>query len=317
VQARYRAIIAAPERKILHPGGVTMAILVDRVTDWSAEYYGNQPKEHHAVQVACGILLGVCGAAFPVESLLPSHIVAVRETLVREGRTRQGINKVLGHVRRVMRRGCELGLVTPAVLTGCLVVQGLRPGRTPAPESERRLGVDDDVMESTLPHLKPMFRAMVRFQRLTGSRPNEVCRMRWAEIDTSGEVWTYKPTRHKCAWRGQERIIHIGPMAQEILRQWRYLDGLPVFSPVRLGGRNKQVECDACTYCRAVAVACRKAGVPRWSPQDLRKAAAQQARDEFGLEISAALLGHGIDVNQRHYSGPSRVAASEAAKKFG
>ena len=317
IQAKYRALIAAPEKKVIHPGGITVAILCDRITDWAAEYYRDQDKDRHAVMTGCGVMLAVCDPATLVESLLPSHIVAMRETLVRQGRTRQGVNKVLGFIRRILRRGCELGLVTPSVLTGCLVVQGLRPGRTVAPESIRRSGVADDVLQTTLIELKPMFADMARLQRCTGMRPNEVCRMRWAEIDQSSETWVYRPTRHKCAWRGQSREIYLGPQAQTILRQWRYLDGLPVFSPSRLGGINTEVECAPTTYCRAVAAACKKAKVPKWSPQDLRKAAAQEFRDAFSLETSAALLGHGVDVNQRHYSTHSRKAAAEAAKKLG
>jgi integrase len=37
------------------------------------------------------------------------------------------------------------------------------------------------------------------------------------EIDTSGKVWIYRPTKHKTAHHGHEREIRLGPKAQELL----------------------------------------------------------------------------------------------------
>lgn len=327
IQARYRATLAVATRPepVVVPKATTIAVLVDRVTDWADEYYRDSEKDRQAIISACELLMAVCGKSLPVADLLPSHIVGCRETMVSSGRTRQGINKVLGYVRRILRRGCELGVVPPAVLTGCLVVPGLRPGRTSAPESVRREGVTDEVLSATMEKLSPQLRAMVSLQRVTGMRPNELLRMTWDQIEQSGAVWVYRPKRHKCAWRGQKREILLGAKAQAILREWRFLDGLPVFSPRRdrhpnllhTWDRAPGIEWKISSYGHAVGKACAKAGVPRWSPQDLRKAAAQEIRDAFGLEQSAAVLGHSIDVNQRHYSGHSRKVALEVVQRLG
>lgn len=326
IQARYRALISvAPTAKeVVAPNHATIAVLVDKVTDWAAEYYKLGSADRYAVISACETIMAVCGKALPVADLLPSHIVAIREAMVATGRTRQGINKFLGMVRRVLRRGCELGVVPPAVLTGCLVVPGLRPGRTSAPEVVRRPGVADEVIEATLPHLSAQVQAMVRLQRVTGMRPNELVRMTWDQIDQTGPVWVYRPVRHKCAWRGQTREILLGAKAQAILREWRTLDGLAIFSPRRehphlrrRGKRALRTEWPVNSYTHVIARACNSAGVPRWSPQDLRKTAAQEIREEFGLEVAAAVLGHSVEVNQRHYSTHSRKAALEVVKKLG
>ena len=55
---------------------------------------------------------------------------------------------------------------------------------------------------------------MVRFQRLTGARPGEVCQLRPVDVDRSGDVWEYRPESHKTEHHGRERIIYIGPQAQ-------------------------------------------------------------------------------------------------------
>jgi integrase len=67
---------------------------------------------------------------------------------------------------------------------------------------------------------------MVRLQLLSGMRTCEVLVMRDADIDTTGDVWVYRPHRHKNRNRGKERVVFLGPQAQEVLRPW-----LPVTCP--------------------------------------------------------------------------------------
>jgi len=66
---------------------------------------------------------------------------------------------------------------------------------------------------------------MVRFQRLTGCRPGEVCALRPCDIDRTSEIWIYSPARHKTAHHGRDRVIFIGPKAQQILRAYLLRDG--------------------------------------------------------------------------------------------
>jgi site-specific recombinase XerD len=50
--------------------------------------------------------------------------------------------------------------------------------------------------------------------------------MRAVDVDTSEEVWKYRPSRHKNEWRDEDgngehdRVIVLGPKAQELLRPW-------------------------------------------------------------------------------------------------
>jgi integrase len=61
---------------------------------------------------------------------------------------------------------------------------------------------------------------MIELQLLTGMRSGELVLMRSRDLNTSGRVWEYRPASHKTAYRGHERIIYIGPQAQEVLRPW-------------------------------------------------------------------------------------------------
>jgi integrase len=103
---------------------------------------------------------------------------------------------------------------------GLMAVSGLRKGRTEAKETDPVLPVDDETVQSTLPHLTSVVADMVRFQRITGCRPQDVCNLRPCDVDMSGEVWLYRPATHKTEHHGRERIIPIGPKGQEILREY-------------------------------------------------------------------------------------------------
>jgi integrase len=161
---------------------------------------------------------------------------------------------------------------------------------------------------------------MVRVQRLTGMRPGEAARMRGCDLDTSGEVWAYRPARHKTSWRGKARVVLVGPKGQEALRPFLKPDpDAYLFSPreaheewlaARRSARKTRVQpSQACrrkanpkrrpgefytrfTYAAAFARACRKAGVPHWHPNQLRHARATEVRGAYGLEAAQVVLGH-------------------------
>ena len=76
---------------------------------------------------------------------------------------------------------------------------------------------------------------MVQAQRLTGMRPQEVVGLRAIDIDMSDpSCWTYLPARHKTEHEDKDRIVFIGPRAQEVIRPFLGLDiSGYLFSPRR------------------------------------------------------------------------------------
>ena len=108
-------------------------------------------------------------------------------------------------------------------------VKGLKKGRTTARETPPVLPVDDVVVDATLPALPKVIADMVRFQRLTGCRPGEVCLLRPIDLDrdrfasvvkgetTSSEVWNTARPATRPSTTDKQRIIFIGPKAQAII----------------------------------------------------------------------------------------------------
>ena len=62
--------------------------------------------------------------------------------------------------------------------------------------------------------------AIVRLMLLTGARPGEACILRACDLNTSGSVWEYRPSVHKTQHHDRERIVFIGPKAQEVVKPW-------------------------------------------------------------------------------------------------
>jgi len=140
--------------------------------------------------------------------------------MIESGLSRNVINRACGRIRRIFKWGVAHQMIPPATWQALTTVTGLRKGRTDARETDPVLPVDDTIVDQTLPKLPEVVADMVRFERLTGCRPGEVCNVRPCDIDTSGEVWAYRPESHKTEHHGRARIVFIGPRAQAVLRPY-------------------------------------------------------------------------------------------------
>jgi integrase len=230
-------------------------------------------------------------------------------------------------------------------------------------------------MRAILPNISPVVADMILLQWHTGMRPGEVCIMRPVDIDTTGEVWHYRPSRHKCQYRGRERQVPLGPQAKEIVQrrllgravdaflfspresdQWRRLmlhsqrqtpmscGNVPGSnrseSPLRTIGDRYTTN----SYGRAVAYGCettcphpelskikpseltaeqkdelrRWNADHRWTPNQLRHAAATRIRKVAGLEMARVVLGHStIGVTEAYYAEADMQKASDLMKQIG
>lgn len=169
----------------------------------------------------------------PVTQFTPSALKAVRQSIVDSGVCRNVVNARVNRIRRMFKWGVESEMVPSAVLFALQAVSPLKRGRTEAPETKPVEPVADELVEPVLRVVSRQIAAMIRLQRITGMRPNEVTAMRRGDIDMSGKTWTYVPASHKTEHHGRSRRIYLGPRAQEVLKPFlasepdRYL-----FSPL-------------------------------------------------------------------------------------
>jgi integrase len=145
---------------------------------------------------------------------------------------RKTINYYASLIKGMFKWAVEEELVPPSVYEGLRAVSGLRMGRSEARETDPVRPVADQVVEQTCRFLSPVVADMVRIQRLTSMRPQDLCKLAAAHIDMSGKVWLYEVPGHKTLHHGHKRIVAIGPKAQAILTKYLKRDiAAPLFSP--------------------------------------------------------------------------------------
>ena len=312
------------------PGGLLVAELCVRYLAFADGYYigagGRSTSETTAIRTAVRPALASHGGTRAAD-FGPLALKRVRDAMVAAGWTRKHVNGQVRRLVQMFRWAASEEMVPAGVWESLKTVKGLSVGRTVAPEGKgvRPAPVAD--VEAVLPLLPATVAAIARFQVLTGCRAQDACRVTADAIDRSGPVWVYRPAEHKGTWRGKAREVYVGPAAQALLAPWLAArPSGPLFSPraaveaqhaersanrktpryashmarnaakrVSVRKRGPLERYSTQSYGRAVGRACDFAGVPRWTPSQLRHSAGTRFRAEFGLEVSRLLLGHTSD----------------------
>lgn len=290
---------------------------------------GETTDECHCIKSALRVLRELYGDS-AVDDFGPLALKTVRQAMIERDWSRKYCNKQVLRIRRMFSWGVENELVRPEIAQALKFVSGLRAGKTEAKDRPRVLPVDDETIEATLKELDPTLQAMVQVQRLTGMRPQEICLLTPGQLDRAAEVWIYLPDRHKNEHRDLKRVVAIGPKAQEILLPYllRPSDQY-CFQPTR----SNRPHYEKNGYRERIWKACRRAfpapktmtaperaewdKAHRWSPNQLRHAAATEIRAKFGLEAAQVVLGHTKASTTEIYAERDLRLAVEVAKKLG
>src|SRR5262249_52884377 len=136
----------------------------------------------------------------------PLKLKAVRARMVQSGLCRGVVNRRVARVVRAFKWAVSEELIPESTWRALTTVRGLERGRCKVRETVPVGPVNPDHVRAVLPHVLPPVRAMIELQRLTGARPGEVCILRDCDVDRSGPVWLYRPTRHKTTHKGKDRL---------------------------------------------------------------------------------------------------------------
>src|SRR5262245_1780350 len=303
---------------------LTVNELLLRYWHWAEDHYrdpdGNPTRELENLKDALRPLKQFYGNGLAKE-FGPMSLRVLQQEMVKAGLCRSVVNYRTNRIRRAFKWAASFELLPVAVHQALQTVQGLRRGHGKVREPNPVKPVPEDAVEKTLPHMPRPVAAMVRLQRLTGCRPGEVMVMRAIDLNTTGPVWTYRPASHKNKHRGLDRVIFLGPQAQEVIKPFlttnleAYLFSPRVYveamhrrraelrrtrrTPSELKRRRKAKprrvpaeHYNRRSYRLAIARACQKAGVPEWSPLQLRHTAATSIRAKDGVEAAKVVLGH-------------------------
>jgi len=201
--------------------GLTVAELILVYWQWAERYYrdehGEPGQELDNVRTALKALRRLYGHT-PAAAFGPLALRAIQENLIKSDLSRGVVNARVNRVRRVFKWAVSYQLIPSAVYEALRTVSGLQRGRCQAREAPSVQPAADDHVNATLPFLPAPVRAMVELQRLTACRAGEVMVMRAIDLTMSGPVWTYRPASHKNKHRGLDRVIFLGPQAQEVIK---------------------------------------------------------------------------------------------------
>lgn len=334
---------------LVQDDSVTVVELCARYWKFAKGYYvkdGRCTKVAPAIKIALRYVKKWYGNDL-ASSFGPLALKAIRQRMVDDGLSRRYINDHVARIVRMYKWGVGEQLVSPVVHQALASVPGLLRGRTKARETAPVLPVEDSTVEATLPHLPDVVADIVRFQRATGCRPAEACIVRPCDVDRSGEVWTYRPESHKTEHHGRERIVFVGPKAQQVLLRYLARDSQSYcFRPCDSEEKRRAAQHDArktplsygnrpgtnrsrkpkyqpvaCyttdSYRRAITRACESNSIAKWSPNRLRHTAATQVRKEFGLESAQIILGHSAADVTQVYAERDLSKGIEVAKRIG
>lgn len=354
----YRRILAQYLAKegpfAVHDDPVTITELVASYWLFAVKYYGfdKEPGRGDAFNLKriIGILDNLYGDTKAAD-FGPLDLRAVQGEMIRLGWCRTLINHEMGRTKRIFRWAVSEELIPASVWHSLQACPGLRRGRTDAKESEPVKPVAIETVEATKKYLRPAIRAIIDFMLATGCRPNEACQLRPCDLDkTNPKCWIFRPVKHKTEHHGHERLVLVGPRAQEVLLP--FLTDCPpdawIFSPSREedrrhsdrhAARQAKMTLSAITRMERAKVvprkrpptnryttasvrcaidrACRKAGIlPVWGPNRLRHTRATELRPH-GLDVVATVLGHSKLETTQVYSEKNLAAAMALVERVG
>jgi integrase len=281
----------------------------------------------------------------------PLALRAVRQDMIRAGLCRTVINDRVKRVRRAFRWAASVELIPASVVQALDTVDGLKKGRCDARESDGVRPVRWEHVEATLPFLPRPVVAMVQLIRYSNCRAEDAVLLRGCDLRTDGEVWVYRPPSHKNQWREEdseihERVIHLGPRAQDTIRPFLGRDPQAyLFSPrearaeyqalrasrrttrrtpselrrgrKRCPRRAPRERYDVNSLQQSVRKACARAGVPAWTVLQVRHTRATEVRERYGVEGAQASLGNARVETAQIYAEKNRQLARKIAREIG
>lgn len=267
------------------------------------ENYPKTSREPIAIRRAIEELIRWSGDD-PAESFKPARFLELRKAWVEKGRSVKTIGNYHSYVLNMFRWAAIMELVPASVWHSLQAIPKLKPNRSPAKNPKMIHPVEWKAVEAVKPFVSTQVWDMIMLQWWTAMRSGELLGMTKAEIEDG----VYRPAKHKNAWRGHKREVFIGPRAKPIIQ--KYSKGKEPHELLFTGYTNN-------SYGRAIKRACKRAGIDYWHPHQLRHAAADRARDAFGLDAAQAVLGHKTANTTEIYAKVKRTLAKKAAEDLG
>lgn len=171
-------------------------------------------------------------------------------------------------------------------------------------------------VQRALPLMAPWARDAIRLIAYTGARPLELLALRTRDIDTSSSTtWIATPATHKTdAYDVDRRLVISGPAINIIDRRLMPITDADWIFPA---ARDRSRHIHPNQLAQHVRRIQQRRKLAKWTPYDLRRAAAGLARQHQGLDAAQALLGHTDSrTTERHYARLQMLEGAVAAAQL-
>jgi integrase len=205
------------------------------------KYHPNLDKsDEYATKQAFRIINEMFPANEPpnITSFKPGYFIKFQKYLITLGYARSQVNRLVKVVKRVFLWGgnSRFDLDTydklPAIIDSAFIadMKSIKPVEsTECHDNPIRTDIEAEYVEAVFPHVSNIVADILRIQLSTGMRPNEVCKMKVADIKRTKsefadhsrlydrENWIYVMKNHKTQKHIGEKIIPLGLAEQNIL----------------------------------------------------------------------------------------------------
>ncbi len=333
------------------PADLTVSEVALAFLNHADVHYSAEGREAEQFRLAIRPLRELYGHS-PAARFGPKALKTVREAMVHGGLCRNVVNRRITRVKTLFKWAVEQELLRGDVYAALRAVRALPPNAPGVRHTAPVAPAFWDHIEAAIPFCPPPVAAMLRLQWLAGMRSGEVRRMRTCDVDRADPAaWIYRPGSdagahgaHKNAWRGQDRVVSLGPKCVEVLTPWlRPEDPAAfLFSPARAeagaappveatsrpasrvsdagrdrrdGGRRWDAAARM-SYPQAVKRACEKAGVA-FHPYMLRHGRKMVVERAAGSDAARAVLGQKSIDSTTHYGSLDVETAKAVMEKMG
>jgi integrase len=241
--------------------------------------------------------------------------------------SRETINKYVWCIQQAFKHAVSKELVAETQYRSLLTIGSLTRGRSPGlalREPKPGEPARDEHVTAAIAHMPPTVATMVQVQRLVGMRPLEVRSMQPKDLHVvSNELWVYRVSQSGSKLAHLEHItreVPLGPKCIALLKP--YLKGKAPTDYVfdsnaekpEWKRAKKSTPYRHDSYATAVERACERAGVPVWTPKQLRHSLATEVANSPLMDIDTArrVLGHSDVATTIKYT----VRADDKAREF-
>jgi len=308
-----------PKFEAVDEFGVTVAELAAEFKAWADKTY-QKDGVRGASAVIIEIVMRMLGDMFgdlPASSFAVRHFIEARESLMHRRCARTTINYRMQRVKMLFNWASIRQLVDDEVTARIARIRPLKRGEFGVREPKPTTPANDSDVEKVKKVVPAIIATAIEFQRRTGCRAGEMLSLRPRDVDTSGDVWLFRPHKHKTEAYGVERIIPIGRLAQTAiapLLEHAKLDR-EVFRLTYGPDRGERMTPEK--YAKAVRRGCVKSKCNRWRPHQLRHLRLTELRNAGMLEEAQAVAGHKTLQMTQHYARLNLDKGIKAAKEGG